>query len=262
MNKHEMPDIQSSHDARDIAIDQVGIKAIRHPVTLLDDGQQQATVAECQLTVGLPADKKGTHMSRFVALLNEGPLTLSIATLAGWTQAMVERLDAQSGEAHFTFPYFITKNAPVSGQAAMMDYDITLTGRIEQGQARIGLKLVIPVTSLCPCSKEISAYGAHNQRSHISVEAEVSDPSLSLRTLIAAIEAESSCPLWSLLKRPDEKYITEHAFDNPKFVEDMIRDVANALEDYPGLNGFSISVENFESIHNHSAWAVIHRPGR
>ena len=262
MNSHEMPDVQSSHDARDIAIDQVGIKAIRHPVTLRDDGQEQASVAECQLTVGLPADKKGTHMSRFVALLNEGPLNLSVDTLADWTQAMIDRLEAQSGEAHFTFPYFVAKDAPVSGQGAMMDYDVTLSGRVEHGRAHIGLKLVIPVTSLCPCSKEISAYGAHNQRSHITVEGEISDPSLSLRALIEAVEAQGSCPLWGLLKRPDEKYITEYAFDNPKFVEDMVRDVANALEGYPGLNGFSIGVENFESIHNHSAWAVIHRPGR
>ncbi|MFP4251550.1 MAG: GTP cyclohydrolase FolE2 [Guyparkeria sp.] len=262
MNSHDMPDVQSSHDARDIAIDQVGIKAIRHPMTFLDEDREHATVAECQLTVGLPADKKGTHMSRFVALLNDGPLTLSIVGLADWTRAMIERLEAQSGEAHFTFPYFIAKEAPVSGQGAMMDYDVTLIGRVEHGRAHIDLKLVIPVTSLCPCSKEISAYGAHNQRSHITVETEISDPTLSLRELIAAVETQGSCPLWGLLKRPDEKWITEYAFDNPKFVEDMVRDVANALEGYPGLNGFSISVENFESIHNHSAWAVIHRPGR
>ncbi len=262
MNSRDMPDVQSSHDARDIAIDQVGIKAIRHPMTFLDHGQERSTVAECQLTVGLPADKKGTHMSRFVALLNEGPLRLSVDSLAEWTEAMIERLEAHSGEARFSFPYFIAKDAPVSGQGAMMDYDITLIGRIEGGRPHIGLNLVIPVTSLCPCSKEISAYGAHNQRSHITVETEISDPALSLRDLITAVEDQGSCPLWGLLKRPDEKYITEYAFDNPKFVEDMVRDVANALEGYPGLNGFSISVENFESIHNHSAWAVIHRPGR
>ena len=262
MNSHDMPDVQSSHDARDIAIDQVGIRAIRHPMTFLDDGREHATVAECQLTVGLPADKKGTHMSRFVALLNEGPLTLSIASLSDWTRAMIDRLDAQSGEAQFTFPYFVTKDAPVSGQGAMMDYDVTLVGRVEHGRAHVGLKLLIPVTSLCPCSKEISAYGAHNQRSHITVQTEVSDLALSLRDLIATVEAEGSCPLWGLLKRPDEKWITEYAFDNPKFVEDMVRDVANALEGYPGINGFTIGVENFESIHNHSAWAVIHRPGQ
>ncbi|MFN2381662.1 MAG: GTP cyclohydrolase FolE2 [Guyparkeria sp.] len=262
MNSHDMPDVQSNHDARDIAIDQVGIKAIRHPMTFLDGGQEHATVAECQMTVGLPADKKGTHMSRFVALLNEQPLNLSIGNLADWTRAMIERLEAQAGEAHFSFPYFLAKDAPVSGQGAMMDYDVTLIGRVEHGRAHIGLKLVIPVTSLCPCSKEISAYGAHNQRSHITVESEISDAELSLRDLITAVEAEGSCPLWGLLKRPDEKWITEYAFDNPKFVEDMIRDVADALEGYPGLNGFSISVENFESIHNHSAWAVINRPGR
>ncbi|WP_372591091.1 GTP cyclohydrolase FolE2 [Guyparkeria sp.] len=262
MNSHEMPDVQSSHDARDIAIDQVGIKAIRHPMTLVDGDQEQATVAECQLTVGLPADRKGTHMSRFVALLNENPLRLSLSGMADWTRAMVDRLEANAGEAHFTFPYFVRKDAPVSGQPAVMDYDVTLSGHLEHGRARTMLKLVIPVTSLCPCSKEISAYGAHNQRSHITVETEISDTALAIHDLIAAVEAQGSCPLWGLLKRPDEKYITEYAFDNPKFVEDMVRDVASALDDFEGINGFEISVENFESIHNHSAWAVIRRPAR
>jgi len=257
---HDIPDVQSSLDTREIAIDQVGIKAIRHPVTVRDGEDSQASIAECQLTVGLPADRKGTHMSRFVELLNAEPLTLSLPTMGEWVHKMAERLNAVSGEAHFSMPYFVRKNAPVSGQAAMMDYDLTLSGYLKaDGSSERRVTLVVPVTSLCPCSKEISLYGAHNQRSHITVEARIGDEDLSLSGLIAAIEAEGSCALWGILKRPDEKYITEYAFDHPKFVEDMIRDVADAMRRQPGLDGYRVSVENFESIHNHSAWAVIDR---
>lgn len=257
---HDIPDVQSSADARDIAIDQVGIKAIRHPLTLIDGDEQQASVAECQLTVGLPAERKGTHMSRFVELLNAEPLRLSLPNMADWTRRMADRLDAVSAEAHFRLPFFVRKLAPVSGQAALMDYDLTLSSYLSARQENeLRITLVIPVTSLCPCSKEISLYGAHNQRSHITVEARISDTGLSLAGLIEEIEDQGSCALWGILKRPDEKYITEHAFDNPKFVEDMIRDVANTLAQQQGLAGFRASVENFESIHNHSAWAVIDR---
>lgn len=260
IQSHDIPDVQSSLDTREIAIDQVGIKAIRHPVTIRDRDQIQASVAECQMTVGLPADRKGTHMSRFVELLNAEPLELSLPTLSDWVRKMADRLDAVTAEAHFAMPYFIRKLAPVSGQAAMMDYDLTLSGYLTaDGQTESRITLVVPVTSLCPCSKEISMYGAHNQRSHITVEARIGDDELSLADLIAAIEDQGSCALWGILKRPDEKYITEYAFDHPKFVEDMIRDVANSLQQQPGLSGFRVSVENFESIHNHSAWAVIDR---
>jgi len=258
MNNIAMPDVQSSHDSREQRIDQVGIKALKHPLTFIDAENHTNTIAECMLTVGLPAERKGTHMSRFVAMLNEQTLQLSLATLPDWVDAMLERLDAKSGVAEFCFPYFISKPAPVSGQAALMDYEVTLRGEVDiNGQKNTRITVLVPVTSLCPCSKEISDYGAHNQRSHITLSADVTDTTLTLSHLIAQVEEQGSCPLWGLLKRPDEKHITERAFDQPKFVEDIVRDVAACLKNYPGLDRFTVSVENFESIHNHSAWAVI-----
>ncbi|MGE4356042.1 GTP cyclohydrolase FolE2 [Halothiobacillus sp.] len=263
MTQSAMPDVQSSFDPRNIEIDRVGIKAIRHPITVVDGDHRQATIAECELTVALPADKKGTHMSRFVALLNAEPLVLSLATLPDWIRRMAELLHANTADAHFNMPFFVEKSAPVSGQKALMDYQLCLSGHLDaQGQVETRLELVVPVTSLCPCSKEISNYGAHNQRSHVTVTARVTDASLSIVDLIGKIEDQGSCALWGLLKRPDEKYITEYAFDHPKFVEDMIRDVAGTLADYPGIAGYRVTVENFESIHNHSAWAVIDRLGK
>ncbi len=262
MTQSAMPDVQSSFDPRNIVIDCVGIKAIKHPLTVVDGDHRQATIAECELTVALPADKKGTHMSRFVALLNAEPLVLSLATLPDWTRRMAALLQANTADAHFNMPFFVEKSAPVSGQKALMDYQLSLSGHLDaQGQVETRLELVVPVTSLCRCSKEISTYGAHNQRSHVTITARVKDPNLSITDLIGKIEDQGSCALWGLLKRPDEKYITEYAFDHPKFVEDMIRDVAGTLADYPGIEGYRVTVENFESIHNHSAWAVIDRLG-
>jgi len=262
MTQSAMPDVQSSFDPRNIVIDRVGIKAIKHPLTVVDGKHRQASIAECELTVALPADKKGTHMSRFVALLNAEPLVLSLETLPDWTRRMAELLHAHTADAHFTMPFFVEKSAPVSGQKALMDYQLSLSGHLDaQGQIETRLELVVPVTSLCPCSKEISTYGAHNQRSHVTVTVRVKDLNLSIADLIGKIEDQGSCALWGLLKRPDEKYITEYAFDHPKFVEDMIRDVAGTLADYPGIEGYRVTVENFESIHNHSAWAVIDRLG-
>lgn len=258
MTNNAMPDVQSSHDPREQRIDQVGIKALKHPLTFIDGENHADTIAECMLTVGLPAERKGTHMSRFVAMLNEQTLQISLATLPDWVDAMLERLDASSGVAEFSFPYFVSKPAPVSGQPAMMDYEVTLRGEVDAaGHKNTRITVVVPVTSLCPCSKEISAYGAHNQRSHITVSADVTDATIPLQHLIAQVEEQGSCPLWGLLKRPDEKYITERAFDQPKFVEDIVRDVATCMENQPGVDRFTVSVENFESIHNHSAWAVI-----
>ncbi len=257
-----MPDVQSSFDARNIEIDRVGIKAIKHPLTVVDGTYRQASIAECALTVALPADKKGTHMSRFVALLNAEPLELSLATLPDWTRQMAELLHAHRADVQFTLPFFVEKSAPVSGQKALMDYQLSLLSHLNaQGHCETRLELVVPVTSLCPCSKEISAYGAHNQRSHVTVTVRVTDSALSIRELIRAIEDQGSCALWGLLKRPDEKFITEYAFDHPKFVEDMIRDVAGTLATHAGIDGYRVTVENFESIHNHSAWAVIDRLG-
>ncbi len=262
MTQSAMPDVQSSFDPRNIVIDRVGIKAIKHPLTVVDGNHRQATIAECELTVALPADKKGTHMSRFVALLNAEPLVLSLSSLPDWTRRMAALLHAHTADVQFALPFFVEKSAPVSGQKALMDYQLSLMGHLDaQGAVETRLELVVPVTSLCPCSKEISTYGAHNQRSHVTVTVRVKDLNLSIADLIGKIEDQGSCALWGLLKRPDEKYITEYAFDHPKFVEDMIRDVAGTLADYPGIEGYHVTVENFESIHNHSAWAVIDRLG-
>lgn len=262
MTQSAMPDVQSSFDPRNIVIDRVGIKAIKHPLTVVDGNHRQATIAECELTVALPADKKGTHMSRFVALLNAEPLVLSLSSLPDWTRRMAALLHAHTADVQFALAFFVEKSAPVSGQKALMDYQLSLMGHLDaQGAVETRLELVVPVTSLCPCSKEISTYGAHNQRSHVTVTVRVKDLNLSIADLIGKIEDQGSCALWGLLKRPDEKYITEYAFDHPKFVEDMIRDVAGTLADYPGIEGYRVTVENFESIHNHSAWAVIDRLG-
>lgn len=257
---HEMPDVQSNRDHRNTAIDQVGIRDIRHPAIIVDGELRQHSVATCALTVGLPHDRKGTHMSRFVQMLNEAPLTLSVSGMAGWVASMAERLEASTARAEFAFTYFREKPAPVSGVPSLVDAEVTLIGLMQESDRfETRIRAVVPVTSLCPCSKEISAYGAHNQRSHITVEAVVSDSSLTLRELLDTLEAQGSCELWGILKRPDEKFITERAYDNPKFVEDMIRDVASALDELPGVSAYRAEVENFESIHNHSAWAMIER---
>lgn len=254
-----MPDIQGLTDTRRIAIDAVGIKGIRHPILIEEsDGQTQSTIATCTLTVNLPHDRKGTHMSRFVALLGDTPRRISQQTLATLHREMLELLDADFGTIELTFPYFVRKIAPQSRVASLMDYGARLLATGDRCTTHLTLGVEVPVTSLCPCSKEISQYGAHNQRSHIRVEV-ACEPTLGLTELIRLLEAQASCELYGLLKRADEKYITERAYENPKFVEDIIRDVAHALGEDPRIHRFSVEVENFESIHNHSAYARLSR---
>lgn len=254
-----IPDIQGLTDTRRIAIDAVGIKGLRHPVVIQEaDGTTQSTIATCTFTVNLPHDRKGTHMSRFVALLGDAPRVISPAGLAALHREMLELLDADFGTIEMNFPYFVRKVAPKSGVSSLMDYGARLTATGDCCTTHVTMGVEVPVTSLCPCSKEISQYGAHNQRSHIRAEVEC-DPSLSLTELIQLLEAQASCELFGLLKRADEKYITERAYENPKFVEDIIRDVAHALGEEPRIHGFSVEVENFESIHNHSAYARLSR---
>ncbi len=254
-----IPDVQSLVDTRRIAIDAVGIKGLRHPVVIEEaDGATQSSIATWTFTVNLPHDRKGTHMSRFVALLGDAPRVISPARLGMLHRDMLERLDADFGSIELGFPYFVRKQAPRSGVSSLMDYGARLLARGDRSTVHIGMAVEVPVTSLCPCSKEISQYGAHNQRSHIRAEVQC-DPSLGLAELILLLEAQASCELYGLLKRADEKYITERAYENPKFVEDIIRDVAHALGEEPRIHGFSIEVENFESIHNHSAYARLSR---
>jgi GTP cyclohydrolase I len=253
-----MPDVQGSEDSRRMPIDKVGIKSVRHPVSVLDkSGGVQHTVATFNMYVGLPHNFKGTHMSRFVDILNAGSREISVENFESMLREMVERLEAETGHVEMSFPYFIRKTAPVSKVESLMDYEVTFTGEVfEGGDYRQTIRVVVPVTSLCPCSKEISARGAHNQRSHVTVTARTNG-FVWIEELIRLVEAQGSCEVFGLLKRPDEKYVTEFAYDNPKFVEDLVRDVAGALKADPRIDAFVVAAENFESIHNHSAYAVI-----
>ncbi|MGB5832620.1 MAG: GTP cyclohydrolase FolE2 [Thiohalocapsa sp.] len=252
-------DVQASADSRRIAIDKVGIKNIRHPVRIKDrSGHEQHTVATFNMYVYLPHSFKGTHMSRFVAILNGHDDEIGVGTFKEMLVEMAERLESEAGHIEMRFPFFVRKEAPISGVASLLDYDVTLIGEIRDGRPRMSIKAVVPVTSLCPCSKEISDYGAHNQRSHVTVQARTRG-FLWIEELIQMVEAEASCELYGLLKRPDEKYVTERAYDNPKFVEDTVRDVARRLNEDERIGAYVVEAENFESIHNHSAYALIER---
>lgn len=255
-----MPDVQSSADTRHIAIQRVGVRGVRHPLLVATSGQPQATIADWELTVALPPEEKGTHMSRFIALLEDHRTrAMTPASLAEMAQSMLDLLQADAGDISASFPYFIDKVAPVSGVRSLMDYQVRWAMQARRGSAPVfALQIQVPVTSLCPCSKAISDYGAHNQRSHVTVRLNCAvDQAPLLDDLIPRIEAQASCELWGLLKRADEKYVTERAYENPKFVEDLVRDVAVMLQSLPGVTAYEIEAENFESIHNHSAYAVV-----
>ena len=257
-----MEDVQGSADTRQLAINRVGIKAIRHPVKVQDkSGGIQHTIAMFNMYVSLPHNFKGTHMSRFVEILNSHDREISVENFPAMLAEMVERLEAASGHIEMSFPYFVNKTAPISGVQSLMDYDVTFIGDICCGTVSSTVKVAVPVTSLCPCSKKISERGAHNQRSHVTVSARLNDH-MWLEEIISLVEEEASCELFGLLKRPDEKYVTERAYDNPKFVEDMVRDVAARLNAEKRIDAYVVESENFESIHNHSAYALIERDKR
>ena len=256
-----IPDLQSGSDERHLAIDQVGIKAIKFPVSFADhDGVAQSTIAHCNVYVALAEDRKGTHMSRMVMLLEErfapGAAPLSVAGLRPLLDDLVLRLNAPAGRIELTFPFFVRKSAPISGVASLLDYEVALTAELTDGQFAKTIAVTVPVTSLCPCSKEISDYGAHNQRSRVTITVRPTEP-VFIHELLRIAEEEASCELYGILKRSDEKYVTERAYDNPRFVEDLVRGVAARLAADPRFKGFSVEAENFESIHNHSAYARI-----
>jgi len=258
-NFQSIPDVQADRDSRKLAIDQVGIKAIRHPVKVVERaGGVQHTVANFNMFVGLPHQFKGTHMSRFVEILSAQERELTVDSFKAMLKEMVRRLEAEQGRIEMTFPYFIEKAAPVSGVRSLMDYEVTFIGQVLEGVQSFQMKVLVPVTSLCPCSKKISAYGAHNQRSHVTVTARTAQ-FVWIEEIVDLIEKQASCELYGLLKRPDEKYVTERAYDNPKFVEDMVRDVAAILNLDDRIQSYVVESENFESIHNHSAYALIER---
>ncbi len=255
-------DVQGRADHRQIAINKVGIKDIYHPVRIADrSGGEQATVANFNMYVFLPHNFKGTHMSRFAEILNQHERELTVASFRTMLDEMVERLASDAGHIEMSFRYFVLKAAPVSGVKGLMDYQATLLGERKNGRSETWIKVVVPVTSLCPCSKKISDYGAHNQRSHVTISARI-DAHVWIEDLIDIAEKEASCEVYSILKRPDEKYVTERAYDNPKFVEDIVRDVAMRLNEDDRIGAYVVEAENFESIHNHSAYALIERDKR
>ena len=254
----EVEDVQGHADTRRIPINRVGIKDIAHPVKVKDRSEgEQHTIATFNMYVNLPHNFKGTHMSRFVEILH-GEREISVESFRAMLEKMTHRLEADAGHIEMSFPFFVMKKAPVSGVQSLMDYKASLIGEQKDGKAETWVRVVVPVTSLCPCSKKISEYGAHNQRSHVTIKAKLRKH-LWIEELIDIAEEEASCELYGILKRPDEKYVTERAYDNPKFVEDLVRDVAKRLNDEDRISAYVVEAENFESIHNHSAYALIER---
>ncbi len=257
-----IPDTQSERDERRLAIQRVGVKDVRYPLTLKVAGAEQTTAASWTLDVALPADKKGTHMSRFVAWLDAQSRALDAAGLARELAVMLDKLHADEGRIEARFSFFLRKRAPVSGLQSLLDYQGALVAERRGGHTAVWAEVGVPVKSLCPCSKEISDYGAHNQRSLVTIRVELRSPERSpieWHELVRFAEAAASSEIWPMLKRADEKWVTERAYENPKFVEDLVRDVALALNADDRIGRYVVDVENFESIHNHSAWARIER---
>jgi GTP cyclohydrolase I len=258
---YNIPDVQASRDSRRLAIDKVGVKSIRHPVRIQErSGGVQHTIASFNMYVHLPHHFKGTHMSRFVEILNAHEREITVETFQVMLGQMVERLEAEEGHVEMTFPYFVDKAAPVSGVRSLMDYEVTFIGERRGAEQRFMMRVLVPVTSLCPCSKKISERGAHNQRSHVTITARLNG-FVWIEEIIDLVEKQASSELYGLLKRPDEKFVTERAYDNPKFVEDMVRDVAAVLNLDERIEAYVVEAENFESIHNHSAYALSEKNG-
>ncbi len=253
-----IPDTQSARDDRQLAIQRVGVKDVRYPLQIKVAGAVQSTAALWSLDVALPAEKKGTHMSRLIAWLDALDVPLDAATLRERHAAMLHKLGASEGRIEAAFSFFVRKRAPVSGVQSLMDYQGRWIADTRAGNTTIQAEVAVPVKSLCPCSKEISDYGAHNQRSLVTIRAELLQP-IEWHELVRFAEDAASSELWPLLKRADEKWVTEHAYENPKFVEDLVRDVALSLNADARIGSYSVDVENFESIHNHSAYARIER---
>jgi len=250
-------DVQNTPDNRHLDIDKVGIKAIKHPIIVKDrSGIIQHTNATFSMYVHLPHNFKGTHMSRFVEILNENEREISVESFEDILKEMLERLESKSGYLEMQFTYFVNKKAPISGAESLMDYEVSFIGEVVDGKISNTVRVIVPVTSLCPCSKKISKYGAHNQRAHITLTLKTNG-FIWIEDIIEQIEKQASCELYGILKRPDEKYVTEKAYENPKFVEDIVRDIATELKSNKKVSNYIIESENFESIHNHSAYALI-----
>jgi len=258
-----MPDVQSTVDVRALPIEQVGIRGVRHPLMIRSKTGNFPTVGQFEMDVALPAHVKGTHMSRFMALLQKQEEAVDSTSVVKMVCNMLPLLDAKEGHVQFTYTHFVKKAAPVSGVESLMDYEVTWMATAKQNatgtlEVELGLRAQVPVMSLCPCSKEISEFGAHNQRSHVTMEVVLdTQTKMTVEDLVDIAESEASSELWGLLKRPDEKWVTERSYSNPKFVEDLVRDVAGRLKADERIHSFMVEAENFESIHNHSAFARI-----
>ncbi len=256
-----IPDLQSMNDVRQVAIDKVGVKGLRYPIVVEDrqDGTQHS-VGDLDIYVDLPHHIRGTHMSRFIEILNHYHTEALIGKLPDFLSELKASLKAQAAYIDISFPYFMRKQAPVSGIASLLSYECYFSASLKEVyDLQIGVK--VPVTTLCPCSKEISQYGAHNQRSYIFIKVSYQG-FVWLEELIELAESAASCEIYPLLKRPDEKYVTEKAYENPRFVEDIVREITLKLEADSRILGFCVESENAESIHLHNAYAMIHRPAK
>jgi GTP cyclohydrolase IB len=254
-----IPDTQSGRDERHLAIQRVGVKSVRYPLQIRIGTAVLATVALWDLDVALPAEQKGTHMSRFVAWLDALDKPLNATTLRAELAVMLAKLHASEGRIEARFPFFLRKRAPVSGVESLLEYQGRWVAETRAASTTLWAEVVVPVKSLCPCSKEISDYGAHNQRSHVTIRVELLHDDIGWFELVRFAEDSASCELWATLKRADEKWVTERAYENPKFVEDLVRDVALRLNADARIGRYRVEVENFESIHAHSAYARIER---
>ena len=257
-------DVQGRPDERGIALDRAGVSGLRYPITVLDkaDGRQE-TIAELSMSVSLPHHFKGTHMSRFIEVLNSHRGEITMRTLPVILRELKTRLDAETAHIEVKFPYFVERAAPITKSKALMDYDCTFIGESNGTNNNFLLRVCVPVTSLCPCSKEISDYGAHNQRGYITIDVRSAEKEngeneiIWIEELIEIAESSASSPVYSLIKRPDERFVTMQAFDNPVFVEDMVRKAAQQLIENEKIIWFRVHAENDESIHNHNAFAEL-----
>lgn len=256
----ELKDTQNERDDRKLPIDRVGVKGLRFPVEVRDKGGSvQRTVATVALAVDLPAHFKGTHMSRFVEALHAHGGCLDVRSMAALPAELLKMLDARKAHVEFQFPFFLSKAAPVSGKHGLIDYEVRFEVDAEKdGPTDFVVTVFVPVATLCPCSKAISDRGAHNQRGIVTYSVRFTKP-IWVEDLIALVERSASCELYSLLKRPDEKAVTERAYDNPVFVEDLVRNVASRSNAHETITWYKVEAENFESIHNHNAYAVIEK---
>ena len=258
---HTMPDVQGSADVRNVPIDKVGVKDIRYPITLKvpATGGVQHTIAQVNMYVALPHYQKGTHMSRFLEVLNKHHEAIASDQVMDVCRDMKDRLEAEEAHLELRFPYFIDKKAPVTGQPGKLDIEVTFEVTSNHHDDFV-MGIRVPATSLCPCSKKISDYGAHNQRCIMEARVRFAEgQSMWIEDLFELVEACASTQVFAVLKRPDEKFVTEDAYNHPKFVEDIVRDLAVALDGEDRIAWYQVSSENFESIHNHNAYAILER---